>query len=79
MEYECELLPVDRAVVTPGGFLEPLCNNCLSPDCSNPIEEISVSIAGQVKKHRLYVVQSIVRQVVGCKGYIGDAIPPLAT
>ncbi len=74
MEYEAHLVPVDKAVVTPLGFFEPLCNTCSSPDCSNPIQEREVSNAGIIKKQRLWVERgSMVRQVVSCKGYIGDA------
>lgn len=75
MEYEVKLAPVDKAATTPHGFFEPLCNTCTAPDCTNPIREMIVSVVGIQKKHRVYVVnQTVVRQVVGCKGYIGDAV-----
>lgn len=78
MEYEVQVVPVDKAIVTPEGFLEPLCTTCCSADCTNPIQEMTISIAGVVKKHRLWVERAgIVRQVASCKGYIGDAIQPL--
>jgi hypothetical protein len=59
MEYEVQLVPVDKAVVTPQGFFEPLCSSCSSVDW---VER-----------------EGIIRQVVNCKGYIGDAIPPMGT
>jgi len=77
MEYEVQLAPVDKAVVTPHGFLEPLCTSCTSPDCTNPIKEVSVSTAGVIKRQRMWIErEGIVRQVTNCKGYIGDAILP---
>ena len=78
MEYECQTIPVDKAVVTAQGFMEPLCSSCSSPDCSNPIKEKTVSVAGVVKKLRFYVTsEASIRQVTSCKGYIGDVITPM--
>ena len=78
MEYEVKLAPTDKSVATPQGFFEPLCNKCTAPDCTNPIREMEISEIGILKKNRVYVVSEIVvRQVVACKGYIGDAIQPL--
>ena len=78
MEYEVQLAPADKAIVVPQGFLEPLCTSCTSPDCTNPIKELSMSVAGKIKKQRMWVErEGVVRQVVNCKGYIGDAIPPM--
>jgi len=79
MEYEVQLAPIDKTVLTPEGFLEPLCNSCSAIDCTNPIKEMSVSVAGVVKKNRYYVAsESMIRQVVNCKGYQGNVVPPLA-
>ena len=75
MEYEVKLAPLDKSATTPHGFFEPLCNVCASPDCTNPIREMTVSVVGIPKKQRVYVVNNtVVRQVVECKGYIGDVI-----
>lgn len=75
MEYEVKLAPLDKSAVTPEGFFEPLCNSCTAPDCTNPIREMTVAVMGIPKKQRVYVVnETVVRQVAGCKGYIGDAI-----
>lgn len=75
MEYEVKLAPLDKSVATPQGLFEPLCNGCSAPDCTNPIRVRTVSVVGILKKHRVYIVnEAVVRQVVACKGYIGDAI-----
>ena len=77
MEYEVQLIPIDKAVIVPGGFLESLCTSCSAPDCTNPIEEREVSFAGRMKKIRLHVINNTYRQVVTCKGYVGDVIQPM--
>ena len=78
MEYEVQLAPVDKVIATPDGPFEPLCNSCTAPDCTNPIREMIISVLGIPKKHRVYVAnESMVRQVVACKGYIGNAVPPM--
>jgi len=78
MEYEVQLAPLDKIATTAQGIFEPLCNTCTAPDCSNPIRDMVVSVIGIPKTHRVYVVnQTVVRQVVGCKGYIGNDIQPM--
>ncbi len=73
MEYAVETVPVDRVVVTPEGLLEPLCNTCCCPDCTNPIEARQVSRMGILKELRLYIVhEQLFRQVVKGTGYVGD-------
>lgn len=74
MEYEVKLAPLDKSATIPEGFFEPLCNTCSTPDCTNPIREMAVSVVGILKKQRVYIVNQTIRQVVGCKGYIGDVI-----
>ena len=79
MEYEVSLAPVDKMILNAQGSLEPLCNSCACPDCSNPIREKSVSQFGVIKKSRFYVVNNIVKQVVACRGYVGDSDAPQPT
>jgi len=55
----------------PAGIRMPLCNDCLAPDCSNPIRERTVSVMGVPQKMRLYVVNNVVKQVIACNGYVG--------
>ncbi|GAG91804.1 unnamed protein product [marine sediment metagenome] len=73
MEYECQIISFDRLAIGAIGIQEPLCNDCQTPDCTNPIEEQIVSVLGVPKKMRLWVVNNVIRQVMICKGYIGTA------
>jgi len=72
MDYECHIVPADKLLLNPIGTQEPLCNDCRSPDCTNPIREKLVSVMGINKKMRLWTVNNQIRMVVACKGYIGD-------
>ncbi len=73
MEYECQLASIDKTIVISEGILEPLCNSCTSPDCTNPIRDKVVSVLGIPKKMRYYIEhESVIKQVVSCKGYVGD-------
>lgn len=71
MNYDCQVVPFNQMQVTESGIAEPLCNDCRSPDCTNPIREMTVSKMGVAVKMRLWVVSNVVRQVVACKGYMG--------
>lgn len=53
------------------GFIEPLCNDCVCPDCTNSIKETTVSVMGVPRTLRLYVINNVYRQVVACNGYLG--------
>lgn len=72
--FECKLIPIDKLIVEPRGVKEPLCNDCVQPDCDNPIRKHSLSIMGKPVSWRLWVVNNQVRQVVQCVGYVsGEA------
>lgn len=71
MEYDMVLVPISKALMGSSGLSKPLCNDCRTPDCTNPIRERSVSVRGLVIKMRLWVSNNVVRQVVSCKGYVG--------
>lgn len=71
-DYECQLAPFSKLLVDSSRIEEPLCNDCCTPDCTNPIKEIDVAVCGITKKYRLWTVRSQVCQVVACKGYIGE-------
>jgi len=72
MDYECNIVPFDKIMLSPAGIYMPLCNDCHTPDCSNPIREQLVSIMGKNVKMRLWTVNNQARMVVFCKGYVGD-------
>lgn len=72
MEYDCQIIPFDKVVLTVHGHAEPLCQSCSTVDCTNPIREKTVCMLGQMKKLKLYVVGNVVRQVIACKGYSGN-------
>lgn len=78
MEYEIQLTHIGKAPIGPQGVVEPLCDSCLAPDCSNPIREKIVSVMGIPKKMRLHVIGNVFRQVIECRGYVGDKHVPMA-
>jgi len=71
MEYQVQIIPIDKAVLDHKGIIDPLCNDCTTPDCSNPIRERNVSVLGNIKKMRLFVINNMCSQVVDCSGYSG--------
>ena len=70
MEYEIEVAPFNKMIIGVKGQMEPLCNNCVCPDCDNPIEERTVSCVGVPKKMKVYVAHNVIKQVVACRGYL---------
>lgn len=72
MNYDCSLASADRLLLDPMGVKYPLCNDCRAPDCTNPIREKTVYVLGLPKTMRLYVVSNVVKQVVACRGYVGE-------
>lgn len=70
MEYEVKTIPVTKVVTNDEGVVQSLCDNCLNPDCSNPIRSRTISVFGVPRKMRLYCVQNLSLMVVECKeGY----------
>lgn len=72
MTYECKMVPIDRAILDPRGFVRPRCDTCANPDCSNPIKDITLSIMGVPTKMRLYHYGDYYRLVVDCPGFISN-------
>jgi len=70
VEYKCKMISAVRLNVSPAGFILPLCDSCASRDCTNPIESLSFSVLGVIRKVRLYNRGSEPRIVVDCEGYI---------
>ena len=65
-------MPMDKVALGAQGVVSPLCTDCLSPDCTNPIEEHTVSVMGVPTKMRLYVINNMYRRVIDCKGYLSS-------
>jgi len=70
VEYQCKMTSAAKLNVTPVGFVYPLCDTCRARDCTNPIENMSTSILGVVRKMRLYNRGTEPRIVIDCEGYI---------
>jgi hypothetical protein len=68
MEYKCRLERLDK-INQPDAQKISLCSKCTSMDCSNPIENVSVSIFGIMKNIRAYVTPNSVFAVKNCDGY----------
>lgn len=69
MEYHCKTMPVDKLIAGPAGFVTPLCENCKTEDCTNPIEQKKISIVGMKKLMKLYVRGDTSHFVVACQGF----------
>lgn len=72
MDYECQIMPIDKVPLNVKGHAEPICQSCTTVDCTNPIRDKTVCVLGQMKKLKLYVVGNMIRQVIACKGYSGN-------
>jgi len=69
MQYKCKYQSLTKLAVSPKGFISPLCNNCKTVDCSNPIEKRKVSYLGINKEMRVYVRGDEFSFVIFCEGY----------
>ena len=70
MEYKCQTVQMSRMIVGPQGFFNPICENCTTQDCENPIEKTKISILGITKEVKVYNRGSEPRFVVQCEGYM---------
>lgn len=68
MEYKCRLERLDK-ISQPDPVKISLCSKCTSMDCSNPIENVSVSIFGIMTNIRAYVTPNSIFAVKNCDGY----------
>ena len=69
MEYKCTTVPMDKLISTPNGFAMPICQNCKTNDCDNPIEIRKVSIVGIKKDVKVFAKGNQFSFVVNCSGY----------
>jgi len=70
--YKCKLIPIDRLLVGPTGVITPLCNDCQTKDCSNPIEPVSFTVFGKKVSWRIYKKYASASIVVQCAGHSRD-------
>ncbi len=70
MEYKCQTINMSRMLVGPKGFVCPLCEDCITEDCGNPIEKIKVSVLGVTKEIKTYNRGMEPRFVIQCEGYM---------
>ena len=71
MEYDCVKIDINRLPTNRNGILNSLCSNCCSPDCSNRIEEVVVSLIGINKKEKVFVKnEKDYYYIIDCNGYI---------
>ena len=71
-QYKCKLVPIDRLPVGPIGVVEPLCNNCKTKDCSNPIEPVNITVFGKNVSWRIYKKHASASIVIQCAGHSTD-------
>jgi len=72
-QYKVKLISLDKLPVGPMGVAQPLCNTCVTKDCSNPIEPMQVSIFGVMRDWKVYKKSaSNTSMVVHCVGYNRD-------
>lgn len=69
MEYKCKIISASKMLSTPLGFSMPLCNDCKTLDCTNPIEKKKVSVVGVVKELKMFSRGDHEYFVVSCVGY----------
>ena len=69
MEYQCQIVSVSKMVATPLGFINSLCDDCKTIDCTNPIEKKRISIIGTIKEMKLFCRGDSNYFVVSCKGF----------
>ena len=73
MDFGCTAVPIDKITTSANGVREPLCNDCVQIDCTNPIKMHTVSIMGKPSRWRLWQANNVIRQVVQCDGYVKQA------
>lgn len=70
MEYRCKTVSLDKLSIGPIGVICSLCDRCASQDCSNPIQNVDVSILGIIARHKAYIRGDEPYFVVACEGFL---------
>jgi hypothetical protein len=68
MEYRCRFEKLDKLRSINHEEIS-LCSNCKSYDCSNPIENMTISVLGINREIRVFVTANSVYGVKQCEGY----------
>lgn len=76
MEYKCRLEKLDKISCSDHIDLS-LCTKCCSFDCSNPIENMSISFFGIQKEVRVFVTPNSVYGVKQCEGFSSKSMSEL--
>lgn len=69
MEYKCKSIQLLKLIPTRRGYLGPLCDNCKTADCSNPIEQRKVSVMGVTRPMKVLVKGKNIFIVAACEGH----------
>ena len=72
MEYSCKTISISKLPVNFKGVQSPLCDRCVTKDCSNPIRRAKISVQGVVEEHKVYLRGNEPYFVVVCQGYINQ-------
>ena len=70
MQYKCKTISINQLMPSTQGFIMPLCQDCKTRDCSNPIEKNKISILGVKKEIRVHSRGNNFSFVVNCEGYV---------
>jgi hypothetical protein len=70
MDYKCQIISMNKLTISSKGMAMPLCQSCSTIDCTNLIENKSVSISGEVKRIKLLTRGNDYGMVVMCEGYL---------
>ena len=72
MEYQCRSIQISKLLLGVEGIIESLCETCKSTDCSNNIENRTISILGISKKRKVLMRGNEASIVISCKGYVSN-------
>ena len=69
MKYDSTTASLSRLIITPNGRVMPLCEGCLTADCSHQIEYRTVSIFGINERIKCMINGGEPAIVIDCKGF----------
>lgn len=72
MEYKVKAVDSSRLIPAGSGTLKSLCNYCCNKNCSNNIEEKTVSIMGVNETQKFFIRGGFPLLVIECEGFKKD-------